>query len=232
MGKSAEDAEAILLREVSASISTTRIVVADDHRLMLDAIRTALEDEPEIEIVGEAQSGEEVLKVVDQTRPDVVLLDLRMPGMNGFSVLESLRERHPNVKVVILSGVDEPRVIDAALRRGAEAYVLKQVEPRDLAAAIRQATESTIFHPVTESAAAAASPNVNLSPKELTILRGVAGGASNKELARTLWVSEQTVKFHLTNIYRKLGVANRTEAAHYAHAHRLVDERDVDPKLS
>jgi DNA-binding NarL/FixJ family response regulator len=217
---------------MGGSIPTTRIVVADDHRLMIDAIRTALESEPEIEIVGEAQSGQEALRVVERTRPDVVLLDLRMPGMNGFSVLDDLREHQPNVKVVILSGVDEPRVIDAALRRGAEAYVLKQVEPRDLATAIRQAKESTIFHPVATPPAAAIPPDVDLSPKELTILRGVAGGSSNKELARALWVSEQTVKFHLTNIYRKLGVANRTEAAHYAHAHRLVDERDVDPKLS
>ena len=199
---------------------------------MLDAIRTALEGEPKIEIVGEAQSGEEVLRVVERTRPDVVLLDLRMPGVTGFSVLDDLRDRQPNVKVVILSGVDERRVIEAALRHGAEAYVLKQVEPRDLAAAIRQATESTVFHPVAAPSDAAVSPDVDLSPKELTILRGVAAGASNKELARTLWVSEQTVKFRLTNIYRKLGVANRTEAAHYAHAHRLVDERDVDPRAS
>jgi DNA-binding NarL/FixJ family response regulator len=214
------------------SISAIRILVADDHRLMLDAIRTALEDEQDIEIVGEAQSGEEVLRLVTRTRPDLVLLDLRMPGINGFGVLDELRAREPNVKVVILSGVDEPRVIEAALRRGAEAYVLKQVEPRDLAAAIRQATERTIFRLVSTAPDEAVASDVHLSPKELTILRAVAAGTSNKELAKTLWVSEQTVKFHLTNIYRKLGVSNRTEAAHYAHAHRLVDEREVDPHLS
>ena len=194
---------------------------------MLDAIRTALEGEPEIEIVGEAQSGEAVLSLVARLRPDLVLLDLRMPGMSGFSVVDELREHFPSVKIVVLSGVDERRVIDDALRRGADAYVLKQVEPRDLAAAIRQATESTVFHRPLDASHAAA-PTAGLSPKELTILRGVAAGSSNKELARSLWVSEQTVKFHLTNIYRKLGVANRTEAARYAHAHRLADDRDVD----
>jgi NarL family two-component system response regulator LiaR len=192
---------------------------------MLDAIRTALETEPEIEIVGEAQSGEKVLTLVERLGPDAVLLDLRMPGMSGFSLLDALRERHPSVKIVILSGVDEPRVIDEALRRGAEAYVLKQVEPRDLAATIRQAMESTVFHRAVEPPEELPGPAADLSAKELTILRGVAAGSSNKELARTLWVSEQTVKFHLTNVYRKLGVANRTEAARYAHAHRLIDER-------
>jgi DNA-binding NarL/FixJ family response regulator len=223
--------ELVSLRSEGGSVQTIRIIVADDHRLMLDAIRTALEDEPELEIVGEAQSGEKVLSLVERLRPDVVLLDLRMPGMNGFSVLDGLRERHPGVKVIVLSGVDEPRVIDAALRRGAEAYVLKQVEPRDLAAAIRQATESTVFHRIAEPSVALPSPAADLSPKELTILRGVAAGSSNKELARELWVSEQTIKFHLTNIYRKLAVGNRTEAARYAYAHRLVDERDGERTL-
>ena len=219
------------LRPEGGLVQTIRIIVADDHRLMLDAIRTALEGEAEIEIVGEAESGEKVVSLVGRLRPDVVLLDLRMPGMSGFSVLDDLRQRHPDVKVVILSGVDEPQVIDAALRHGAEAYVLKHVEPRDLAATIRQAVENTVFHRVAEPAAALPSNSAKLSPKELTILRGIAAGSSNKELARELWVSEQTVKFHLTNIYRKLGVANRTEAARYAHAHRLADAHDADRKL-
>jgi DNA-binding NarL/FixJ family response regulator len=215
---------------LGGSIQTIKVVVADDHRLMLDAIRTAFESELEFQIVGETQSGDEVVGLVERQQPDVVLLDLRMPGTSGLTVLDDLRERHPNVKVVVLSGVDEPQVIEAALRRGADAYVLKQVEPRDLAAAIRQATESTVFHRTVEPSKTPA-PAADLSPKELTILRGVAAGASNKELARSLWVSEQTVKFHLTNIYRKLGVANRTEAARYAHAHRLADDHDVGGRV-
>jgi DNA-binding NarL/FixJ family response regulator len=214
-----------------AQIHRLRILVADDHRLMRDAIRSALENEQEIEIVGEAQSGEEVLRLVARTRPDLVLLDLRMPGMSGFTVLERLRADEPNVKVVILSGVDEPRVIESALRRGADAFVLKQVDPRDLAATIRQVTERTVFRLVAAQDGANRS-ELNLSPKELTILRGVASGASNKELARTLWLTEQTVKFHLTNVYRKLGVANRTEAAHYAHEHGLVGDGEVDAGLT
>jgi DNA-binding NarL/FixJ family response regulator len=217
---------------VAPSIPTIKLVVADDHRLMLDAIRTTLEYEEGIEIVGEAQSGDEVLRVVQLTRPDVVLLDLRMPGMNGFSVLDALRERYPKIKVVILSAVDEPWVIDAALRRGAQAYVLKQVEPRGLGSAIRQATESTVFRLAAAHSVAAASPEADLSPREVTILRGVAAGGSNKQIARAVSVSEAAVKFHLTNIYRKLGVANRTEAARYAHAHRLVGDHNDDPKIS
>src|SRR5438094_5768488 len=111
-----------------------KVVIADDHRRMLDAIRAAVEGDEAIEIVGEADAGAKVLPLVAQTGPDLVLLDLRMPDMDGFVVLERIRARYPSVKVVILSGVDDPAIVDAAFERGATAYLLKHVAPRDLAA--------------------------------------------------------------------------------------------------
>ena len=111
-----------------------KLLIADDHQLMLEAIRMALADAPDIEIVGETNSGAQVLPLVRQTSPDVVLLDLRMPGMDGLRCLEALRQRHPDVKTVVLSGSEEPEVIEAAFQRGAAAFIVKRIDPADLRA--------------------------------------------------------------------------------------------------
>ena len=202
-----------------------KVVIADDHRLMLHAIRAAIEDDEAIEIVGEADGGTKVLPLVAQTGPDLVLLDLRMPDMDGFAVLERIRERYPRVKVVVLSGVDDPAVVDAAFERGATAYLLKQVAPRDLAATLRQATEGTYFCPLASAnrAREQSAAEIGLSERELSILDALQSGNSNRKIAEELYLAEQTVKFHLTNIYRKLGVSTRTEAVHYAYEHGLVE---------
>jgi DNA-binding NarL/FixJ family response regulator len=193
-----------------------RVVVADDHPLMLDALRLALGDADGIDLVGETSEGRKLLPLVERERPDVVLLDLRMPDMDGLSCLDRLRERHPAVTVVMLSGENDPSLVEEALRRGARAYVLKQIDPGDLPDAIRQAVEGTVYQVIGGEAADEETETAGLSAKERNVLVFVARGLSNKEIARELWVSEQTVKFHLTNIYRKLGVANRTEAARVA----------------
>ncbi len=194
------------------------ILLADDHRLMLEGIRQALELDGTFEVVGEAYHGADVIPLVARLNPDVVLLDMRMPGGDGLSILSRIRERFPKVKVVMCSmGANLDR-IQAAFKRGACGYVIKTVDPRDLASAIRQAVQGTTFHALGlpainyESAAKA----VGLTDRELEIMRAVARGLSNRAVARELWVAEQTVKFHLTNIYRKLGISNRTEAARWA----------------
>jgi DNA-binding NarL/FixJ family response regulator len=207
-----------------------KVLIADDHRLMLEAIRSAIDSADFIEIVGETQSGAQVAPLVRQTEPDVVLLDIRMPGLDGLAVLDLIRKRHPDVKVVLLSGVDDPHVIQAGLARGASAFVAKTVDPGDLASVIRQAAEGTVYQMsgpggTTDRLVAKES---GLSERELTILRALGRGLSNKQIARELWVAEQTVKFHLTNIYRKLDVANRTEAARYAYKHGLADSPVFD----
>ena len=150
-----------------------KILIADDHQLMIHAIRLALEDDGDIEIVGEADSGSKVMPMIGQTDPDLVLLDVRMPGMDGLTVLERVRERYPKVRVAILSAVDDPSVIQAAFHRGASAYIVKHIDPRDLAAAIRQAIAGAIFQPLglIERAGDAAAREADLSKRELTILQ-------------------------------------------------------------
>jgi DNA-binding NarL/FixJ family response regulator len=201
-----------------------KVLIADDHRLMLHAIRLALADNEDIEIVGEADSGPKVLPLVGQTDPDIVLLDVRMPGIDGLTVLERLRERYPKVRVAMLSAVDDPTVVKAALSRGASAFIVKHIDPRDLAAAVRQAIEGAVFQPLglLENGNGKGTEN-ELSKRELTILQALQSGLSNKQIAKELFLAEQTVKFHLTNIYRKLGVNNRTEAVRYAFEHGLVE---------
>ena len=202
-----------------------KVLVVDDQRLMLDAIRVLLEREEDISVVACVDSGEKALPLVGQTGPDVVLLDVRMPGMDGLTVLERLRERYPSIAVVMLSAIEDPALVRAALQRGAAAFVLKRVDPRDLAAAVRQVTSGSIFRPIDPAAAnpAAALEEAGLSPRELSILEALQAGGSNREIAGRLFVAEQTVKFHLTNIYRKLGVSSRTEAVHYAYQHGLLE---------
>jgi DNA-binding NarL/FixJ family response regulator len=202
-----------------------RVLIAEDHALMRDGVRLILEEAEGIELVGEARRGNEVLPAVTRTKPDVVLLDLRMPGMDGLAVIDQLREQRADVKVVVFSALDQPEQIEGALRRGAHGYIVKTINPADLPSAIRQAVEGSVYHPfgpVTASADDAAK-EAGLSEKEVAVLRELAHGHSNKEIASSLFVSEQTVKFHLRNIYRKLGIATRTEALRYAYQHNLVE---------
>ena len=200
-----------------------RLLIADDHQLMLAAVRLALLGAPDIEIVSEARSGEEVLPLVGRTSPDVVLLDLRMPGMDGLRCLELLHQRHPDVKSIVFSASDEPSAVEASLARGAAAFVHKTIDPSELADVIRQAFACIepfsigVDRPVDHSEALC-----GLTKREGEILRAAAEGLSNKQIAGELWLSEQTIKYHLTNIYRKLQVSSRTEAIHYAYEHGMI----------
>lgn len=204
-----------------------RVAIADDHRLMLDGIKRALETAPDITVVGEAMSGEEMLALVPQVNPDVVILDMRMPKGDGITTLAKIKKGHPDVKVIILSMFEDPEHINQALDNGASGYVVKSINPLDLASAIRQAVEGTV---ITRSGPPAAEtprgPQQNpggLTERELAILKLVAEGLSNLDIASKLYVTEQTVKFHLSNIYRKLGVGNRTEATRYAYRNNLIE---------
>lgn len=206
-----------------------RVVLADDHGLMLAGARAALESEVGFEIVGEARTGSEVLPLVGRTSPDVVLLDLRMPGMDGHDCLQRIRERHHDVKVVICSMSSDPDQIQSAFMRGACGYVLKTIDPIDLGSAIRQAVNGTAFHalglPAIDSEAVART--AGLTEREFEVVRAVSRGLSNQAIAKELWVTVQTVKFHLTSIYRKLGVKNRTQAAGWALGKGLVQSEEV-----
>ena len=194
-----------------------KVLVADDHRLMLEGIRGALESVEDIEVVGEAHTGSQVLPLVGRTNPDIVLLDIRMPDMNGLACLDAIRQKYPKVKVVMLSAFGDPDHINSAFKRGATAYIVKTVNPVDLPSALRQAFEATVFQGVhVFSGGEDTGDKIGLTERELAMLKALARGLSNGAISREFWVTEQTVKFHLSNIYRKLGVANRTEAARFA----------------
>jgi DNA-binding NarL/FixJ family response regulator len=202
-----------------------KVLLADDHPLMMVATRSVLEEDGEFEVVGEARVGSEVLPLIGRTHPDVVLVDMRMPGIDGLGCLERIRARFPKVKTVVLSMASNPEQIQAALARGACGYIVKSINPLDLPSAIRQAVEGTAFHALgmPEMGESAIAKAAGLTERELTIVKAVARGLSNQAIAKELWVTEQTVKFHLTNIYRKLRISNRTEAARWAYAQGFME---------
>jgi len=202
-----------------------RVVIADDHQLMLAGIRRALEADGGFDIVGETRNGGDVAGIVDGVKPDLVLLDVRMPNVDGLACLEEIKRRHPETKVVMLSASQDEQLIERALQRGASAYLVKNIDPVDLPSTLRQALEGNIYRPV----GAASNPGptgaraAGLTEREISILKALARGSSNDEIAKELWVARQTVKFHLTNIYRKLGVRNRAEAMRRAYDFGLID---------
>jgi DNA-binding NarL/FixJ family response regulator len=205
-------------------MSVLRVVVADDQALMREAVRLVVDHDGRMQVVGEAASGAELLELLRRVEADVALVDLAMPPLDGLELVERLREEHPDLDVIVLSASDDPRQIDGALRRGARGYVLKLVDPTDLPAVIRQVVEASAFvvPRATEDAASSALADAGLSDRELAVLTELAQGLTNKEIGARLWVSEQTVKFHVRNVYRKLGISSRTEALRFAHEHDLV----------
>jgi DNA-binding NarL/FixJ family response regulator len=202
-----------------------RVLIADDHQLMVQGTKQALEAAGGFEIVGEASNGAQVLPLVRRLTPDLVLLDMRMPQMDGLQCLAKIRKEFPDMKVAMLSVSQDPELIQTALKRGANAYIVKTVDPGDLPGALRQAMDGNVFTTVgvSDDPGEKAAKEAGLTDREVVIVRAVARGLSNEAIAKELWVAEQTVKFHLTNIYRKLGVSNRTEAARYAFEQGLVE---------
>jgi DNA-binding NarL/FixJ family response regulator len=201
----------------------TRILIADAQPILLVGVRHALALDGGFAVVAEARSGPEVVPLVGRHAPDVVLLDLDLPGLDGLASLDRIRARHPDVKVVMFSSETDPQQIEAAFRHGAAGFVIKRVAVRDLGPAIHQAVEGTAYHAFGLPAMTGASlAEANgLTGRELEIVQGVADGRSNREIAQGLWIAEQTVKYHLTNVYRKLGIENRTGLARWAYERGL-----------
>jgi DNA-binding NarL/FixJ family response regulator len=199
-----------------------RLLIADDHRLILQALKRAFGAENDIEIVGEARIGSQVLPLISQTSPDVVLLDVRMPELDGFTCIVRARKDYPQVKFVILSAFRDEERVKEAFACGATAYITKWVDPLDLPDALRRAAAGESFELGLSSEEDADPDGAGLTDREIEMLEAVARGLSNQSISREFWITEQTVKFHLTNIYRKLGVSNRTEAARYAFTNGLV----------
>ena len=209
------------------------VVLADDHPLFLQALKEAVEYAG-ITVVGTAERGDELLELMTRIDADAVLLDLSMPGQDGFECLELLRQRQPDVALIVVSARDDEASIRRALDLGAVCFVGKATDPNDLAGAINVLLSDSIHlrgDLVSTNGGSSKSDHVDpagiLTRRELEVLRLVADGKSNAELAQGLWVTEQTVKFHLSNIYSKLKVSNRTGASRWAQQHGLLDERAV-----
>jgi DNA-binding NarL/FixJ family response regulator len=212
-----------------ADLTTTvqiKVLIADDHPLIIAGIRRTIESLEDVALVGEARTAVELLELVDRRRPDVVVMDLRMPGMNGIEVIERIRRGCPGAKVVVVSACDDQPTIDSVLQAGASAYVLKSAQSLDVGSVIRQVVTGAVSHPGAGAPSRAAGPILarrsGLTGRERSILEAVATGMTTAAISRELWVSEHTIKFHLTNIYRKLGVVNRAGAIRYALDHGMA----------
>jgi DNA-binding NarL/FixJ family response regulator len=209
-----------------------RVLIADDHSVVRQGLRMFLALDPEIEIVGEAASGEEAIQLARDIRPDVVLMDLVMPGMGGVAATRMIRTEMPAVEVVALTSVVADEAVTGAIRAGAIGYMLKNTEADELRRAIKSAAAGQVY--LSPEAAARLVREVKipgspeaLTERETTVLRLIAKGHANKQVARELGIREQTVKTHVSNILGKLQLQSRTQAALYAVERGLVSASDL-----
>ncbi len=201
-----------------------RVIIADDHEVVRKGIREYLEDEPDMEVVGEARDGQEALAQVEAVRPDVVILDIQMPNVSGVEATTRIRAQHPDVKVLIMTAYDSDPYIFALLKAGASGYLLKTAGPDDLVRAVRVVKRGQswlgpeVARRVTAGLAGGqlvdtqTTAETQLTDRELEVLRLAARGQTNAAIAHALTISERTAQGHLANILTKLGAANRTEA--------------------
>ncbi len=207
----------------------TTILIADDQSLFREGLHTLLSVQPEFEVVGEASNGEEVLKLAAEQQPDVVLMDLRMPGIDGVSATRMLHEKYPQVKVIVLTTFDDDEDVFEGLRAGAVGYLLKDVPSSKLFEAIRAAAKGEYFllpsitAKIVSELKRVSAPGVKrgemveaLSGREMEVLKLVSGAMSNREIAEILVISEGTVKNHLSNILAKLSARDRLQAVEIA----------------
>ncbi|QJD83111.1 response regulator [Cohnella herbarum] len=208
-----------------------RLLLADDHQLVLKGISFFLGLQPDFEIVGEAHNGKEAVELAAELQPDIVLMDLNMPVMDGIEASRLISEQHPNVKVLVLTSFSDRSHIVPALQTGAIGYMLKEVEPDQLVEAIRSAYKGNIqLHPeISNAILSQLSPIAHepkklpgkeainsLTPREIEVLEQLTKGLSNKEIAQALVVAEKTVKTHVSSILSKLNLSDRTQAALFA----------------
>lgn len=205
-----------------------RVLIVDDHEMVRSGLAAFLSVSPDLDIAGEAGSGEQALQRCLELRPNVVLMDMKMPGMDGASATREIMERCPGTKVIILTSFPEEDLVQRALQAGALGYLLKNVGASELAAAIRAAMAGrpTLAPEATQAliqqARQPAAPGQDLSTREREVLALLAEGLSNPAIAERLTISISTAEFHVSNILGKLGVASRTEAVALAMRHKLV----------
>jgi NarL family two-component system response regulator LiaR len=202
------------------------VVLVDDHNVVRMGLKAYFSTLADIEVIGEAGTGEEAVRLVIELAPDVVLMDLLMPGMDGVEATRQIKKASPSTQVIVLTSYHEDEHIFPAIRAGALSYVLKDIDPDDLADTIRRAQAGeAVLNPrvaarmvqeIHGARSQGANPFQELTDRELEVLRQVAAGKNNREIAEALVISEKTVKTHITNILSKLHLADRTQAAVYA----------------
>ncbi len=214
------------------------VIIVDDHRVVRQGVRAFLETHPDITVVAEAASGQEAVRLAAHHAPDVMLMDLVMPGMDGVEATRAVKRISPRTQIIVLTSYHEDEHIFPAIRAGAISYLLKDVAPEDLADAVRKAARGeAVLHPRVAArliqelhaaretpTAAAPSPFAELTERELEVLRLIAQGMSNAAIAAQLVISERTVKSHVSNILSKLHLSDRTQAAVYAWQKGLMTD--------
>jgi DNA-binding NarL/FixJ family response regulator len=199
------------------------VLVVDDHALFRAGVSNIINQERDLRVVAEAANGAEAVEVYERVRPDAVLLDLRMPVMEGVEAVRRIRARDPGARVIVLTTYDTDEEIARALKAGAKAYVLKDISADALVGCIRNVLAGkTYIAPAAAAKLAEGVTRVQLTPRELATLRLMADGKANKEIATELGISDRTVKTHLGHLFEKLGVASRTEAIKVATRRGLV----------
>ncbi|HET7636996.1 MAG TPA: response regulator transcription factor [Candidatus Limnocylindria bacterium] len=207
-----------------------RVMLVDDHQVVRRGLRGFLELLPDMEVVGEAGDGEEAVALADRLQPDVVLMDLLMPKMDGLTAIATIKQAHPEVEIVAVTSFIEEEKVTSALEAGASGYLLKDADAEEVASAIRDAFAGEVhLDPAVARLLAqrmrsrkVEEPVEPLTAREKEVLAQLARGASNKEIAYQLSITERTARTHVSNILGKLGLASRTQAALYAVEHKLV----------
>lgn len=208
---------------VTTPLAVARVLVVDDHALFRTGVTNIINQEADLRVVAEAANGVDAVAAFERERPDVTLLDLRMPVMEGVEVVRRLRERDAHAKVIVLTTYDTDEDISRALKAGAKAYVLKDITAEALVACIHDVLAGkTYLAPAAAAKLAEGVTRIELTPRELATLRLMADGKANKEIATALGISERTVKTHLGHLFDKLGVTSRTEAIKIATRRGLV----------
>lgn len=206
-----------------------RVLIADDHHVVRRGLLFFLKTQKDIEVVGEAKNGVEAVSLAEQVQPDIILMDLVMPELDGIQATRQIKSKYPDIQVLMLTSFSDRDHVVPAIDAGAAGYQLKDIEPDDLVASIRQIMQGEhILHPEVTTSLEQEDEVVPhrlnpLTPRELDVLAELTKGKSNREIAASLFVTEKTVKTHISNIFTKLAVQDRTQAALYAVKHGLTE---------